>query len=40
MAGVAVIITEAKRLARPMRPGEKADMFPGALLEPVPMGRE
>jgi hypothetical protein len=34
---VAVIITEANRLARTIRPGEKTDMFPGALLELMSM---
>jgi hypothetical protein len=37
MAGVAVIIIEANRLARTMCPGEKTDMFPGALLELMSM---
>jgi hypothetical protein len=34
---VAAIIAEANRPARTMRPGKKADMFPGALLELMPM---
>jgi hypothetical protein len=37
MAGVAVVIAEADRLARTKRPGEQADMVPGAPLELMAM---
>jgi hypothetical protein len=37
MAGVAAIIAEADRLGRTLHPGEKADMFSGALLGLKPM---
>jgi hypothetical protein len=37
MAGVAVIVNEANSLAGTMCPGKKADMFPGALRDFMPM---
>jgi hypothetical protein len=38
--GGVIIINEANRLARTIRPAEKADMFPGALLRTSANGRE